>query len=482
MIRPTFSLAVAVGALGTIGAGVATAAPATPAQAVVPVVPAATTTAATTSTPPAAATPATTGATTTGPPVAAGPPVLRNLKLPAKVTARQGHARFLVGVRVTTPSTVTAQVFAVKGDTLVRTVTAEATTPGRVYILIEATSEQRYQLPAGTYRIRLQAADGQNRQSNVLQKSVALATTTPRGRLDMDTLPLWRPLARSLRLPAKGGQLVTAIAPRGDSVKAGMRRGDVITAINSLPTLTTGQYQTALRALPAGTSVPVEVRRGTRTTTFQVTFAPDWTPVPDLTAVQAVAVRRARKVMAPNIAQAMYLTRMGKTAPALKLVAAWPRGWQRSAPGQMVQGRIQERLKQPKKALGFYNRALKRDPRMAEAVAAKATILSQQGRNAAATRAFAQALRIDDHDATSAAFQSFSLVREKKDGDALPPARDAVALDATFGEAQIALGVALVLNKQQARGVVALRSGVMLTDNQALAQQVIDQYLEPADK
>ena len=224
------------------------------------------------------------------------------------------------------------------------------------------------------------------------------------------------------------------------------------------------------------------MRRGTKSTTFQVTFAPDWTPVPDLTAVQAVAVRRAPKVMTPNIAQAMYLARMGKAAPAQKLVAAWPRAWQRSAPGQMVQGRIQERLKQPKKALGFYNRALKKDPRMAEAATAKATILSQQGRNTAATQAFAQARRIDDSDATSAAFQSFSLVRDDKDGEALEPARDAVALDAAYGEAQIALGVALVLNKQQARGIVALRSGVVLTDNQALAQQVIDQYLEPADK
>ena len=227
--------AVVVGALGTIGTGVAVAAPVTPAQAVVPVVPATTTAATTTSTPPAAATPAatTTDATTTAAPVAAGPPVLRNLKLPAKVTARQGHARFLLGVRVTTPSTLTAQVFAVKGDTLVRTVTADATTAGRVYMLIEATSEQRYQLPAGTYRIRLQASDAQSRKSNVMQKSIVLATTTPRGRLDMDTLPLWRPLARSLGIPARGGQLVTAVAPRGDSVKSGMRRGDVIVAINT---------------------------------------------------------------------------------------------------------------------------------------------------------------------------------------------------------------------------------------------------------
>ena len=408
--------------------------------------------------------------------------MLRNLKVPASVSAPQGHARFLVGVRVSGPGTVTAQVFDTKGDKLVQTTTATATAPGRVYMLLQATNQQGYQLPAGKYRIRLQASDAQSRVSNTLQKTVSLATTSPRGRLDMDLVPLWRPLARSLKLPAQGGQLVGALAPRGEAVKAGIRRGDVILSINSVPTLTTGQLQTALRGLPAGKPVDVQFRRGRAERTVKLTASPDWTPVADLSRAYAAAQNRSPKVLAVAVARALYLARTGKQADAAKLYAAWPRGWKRSAPGQFVNGRILERRKQTKPALGAYTRALARDARMGEAAMARGTILSQRGQQKAATVAFTKAAAIDPKDATAAAFEAFSMVRAELPGDALAPARSAVAIDPNLGEAKIALGLALVLNKQQARGVVALREGVTLTDNAQLATQVIDQYLEPTDK
>ena len=491
----------AFGALTVLAAGLGAAAPALAQPAVEQVSPAPTVTAPTspgtgsgavtqvtpaatpTRTTPTRTTTAATAPTATTPPAAAvGPPVLRNLKVPASVSAPQGHARFLVGVRVSGPGTVTAQVFDTKGDKLVQTTTATATAPGRVYMLLQATNQQGYQLPAGKYRIRLQASDAQSRVSNTLQKTVSLATTSPRGRLDMDLVPLWRPLARSLKLPAQGGQLVGALAPRGEAVKAGIRRGDVILSINSVPTLTTGQLQTALRGLPAGKPVDVQFRRGRAERTVKLTASPDWTPVADLSRAYAAAQNRSPKVLAVAVARALYLARTGKQADAAKLYAAWPRGWKRSAPGQFVNGRILERRKQTKPALGAYTRALARDARMGEAAMARGTILSQRGQQKAATVAFTKAAAIDPKDATAAAFEAFSMVRAELPGDALAPARSAVAIDPNLGEAKIALGLALVLNKQQARGVVALREGVTLTDNAQLATQVIDQYLEPTDK
>ena len=488
----------AFGTLTVVAAGLGAAAPGVAQPAVEEVSPAPTATAPATPgtgsaavtqvTPAAPATRATTATTATAPtattPPAAnvGPPVLRNLKVPPSVSAPQGHARFLVGVRVTAPGTVTAQVFDTKGDKLVQTTTATATAAGRVYMLLQATNQQGYQLPAGKYRIRLQASDAQSRTSNALEKTVTLAATSPRGRLDMDLVPLWRPLARSLKLPAQGGQLVGALAPRGEAVKAGIRRSDVILAINGVPTLTTGQLQTALRGLPAGKPVDVQFRRGRAERTVKLTASPDWTPVADMSRAYTAAANRSPKVLAIAVARALYLTRTGKQADAAKLYAAWPRGWRRSAPGQFVNGRILERRKQAKPALGAFTRALKRDPRMGEAAMARGTILSQRGQQKAATVAFARAATIDPKDATAAAFEAFSMVRAEAPADALVPARAAVAIEPNLGEAKIALGLALVLNKHPARGVVALREGVTLTDNAQLATQVIDQYLEAADK
>ena len=71
-----------------------------------------------------------------------------------------------------------------KTKALVRTVTADAVHPaGRVYFLIEATTEQRYQIPAGAYRVEVQATDSQRRTSNVLQGTFQLNLTPPRGPL-----------------------------------------------------------------------------------------------------------------------------------------------------------------------------------------------------------------------------------------------------------------------------------------------------------
>jgi len=46
----------------------------------------------------------------------------------------------------------------------------------------------------------------------------------------------------------------------------------------------------------------------------------------------------------------------------------------------------------------------------------------------------------------------------------------------------VAAGIALIQTGNPARGVVKLREGLILTDDPARGQSIIDQYLEPADK
>lgn len=437
---------------------------------------------------PATTTPTTSTPTTSTPtsttPAATPPPVLRNLKLPTTVTARQGHARFLVGVRLSTPAKVTVQVTAIRGNQLVRTITSANTeAAGRVYVMVEATNEQRFQLPEGRYRVRVQATDAQARVAKPLERIITLDLTTPRGRLDMDLVPLWKPLARSLRLPASGGgQLVAALAPRGDSVRAGLRRNDVITAINGRPTLTTGQLAVALRGLPAATPVPVEYRRGAETRTVTLTVPADWNAAPDLTRPHDVIVRRNPKVLAPAVARALYQVEIGKPDVAQEMLADFPAAWRTSAPGQFVQAKIWERKRDVKRALGAYNRALKKDRTMAEAAFGRGLSYNSLGKDALAAQAFAQARALDAGDASAAAFQAFSLIRADQRAQSLEPAKAAAALDQDYADAKIAEGIALINNGARARGVVALRLGLVLTDDVTRAQQIIDEYLEPNDR
>lgn len=427
--------------------------------------------------------PSTTPSTPAAPAAPAGPPRLTNLKVPATVEARQGHARFLVGVRTATPAKLTLQLTAVKGNLLVKTIQSTRTEKaGRVYFLVEATNQQRFQLPEGRYRVRVQATDAQNRVSPPLEKVITLKLSTPRGRLDAYVMPLWGGIARSLTLPSRGGQFVVAVAPRGDVAKAGIRRGDVITAINELPTLTPGGYATALRALPADTAVPVELRRGTEEVTVQLKVPPDWNAVPDLSRSLQVIVKRNPTVMAYAIAQARYLVEQGKPDDAQALIDAWPAPWRAGAPGQAVQAQLFERSGQAKKALGSWNRALSKDPKMAAAAFGRAIALNSLGKDAQAAQAFADARKLDPKDASAAAFASFSLIRAEKVAEAREPALAAETLDPGYADAKVAAGIALIQTGNPARGVVKLREGLILTDDPARGQSIIDQYLEPADK
>jgi Flp pilus assembly protein TadD len=429
--------------------------------------------------------PTTTAPTTTAPATTtpAAAPVLRNLKLPATVSARQGHARFLVGVRLSAPARVTVQVTAVTGNLLVKTVSsATPEKAGRVYFLIEATNQQRFQLPAGRYRVRVQATDSRSRVSRPLQKVVTLALTTPRARLDAYTVALWPSLARSLGVPGGGGQLVAAVAPRGVAARAGLRRGDVITAVGGTEVTTPGSWQVALRALKADARTELTVRRGTATSTVAITPKPDWNAVPDLTRTLQVVVRRNPRSLAYAVAQARYLVEQGKTDVAAGLIARWPRTWRTGAAGEAVQAQLQERSSQSKRALAAWNRALRKDPKMAEASFGRGVALTALGKDVQAAAAFGAARLADPRDPASAAFQAFSLLRGGATAEALPPAREAVKLDADYADAKVAEGIALISNKQRAAGVVALRQGLLLTDDPSRAQTLIDQYLEPNDR
>jgi Tfp pilus assembly protein PilF len=441
--------------------------------------------------PPPTATGATTGTTTasttttTTAPAApipcTRPPHLSSLRLAKLVTGQQGHAQFLVGARLSCQSTLTVRVTSAKTKQLVRTVTGEEASPGgRKYVLIEATTEQRFQLPTGVYRVEVQATDAQDRTSNILKGNFRLKLTTPRGRLDAYTVPLWPSLARLLKTQP-GGQLVAVVAPGGAAAKAGMRRGDVITAINGRDVSTPGDLPIALRSLPARKAVQVDFRRGAATRTVLVSPPPDWQQAPDYARAFRVALKRQPGVLAYAYAAARQLMDAGKSADAKALMESWTRSWQESASGQLLQGELLLADNQAKPALGAFNRALRGDPDILGAQFGRGLGLSRLGRTVEAADAFQKVQTADPNDAAAAGFRAYLLVEEKKPAEAVQAAEQAIALDPLYEDGYLAKGLALLSAKRRASGLRFLKTGLLLLSDQARAQQLITQNLEPND-
>lgn len=427
--------------------------------------------------------PSTGTGTTTTPPAAATPPRLSSLRVPRVITAQQGHAQILVGAVTSTPARLRVQIVNAATKRLQRTVTAAEVHPvGRVYFLIEATTEQRFQLPAAEYRVVVQATDAQGRSSNALEGRMRLNLTTPRGRIDAYTVPLWPSMAQQHGIAA-GGQLVTAVAPGGIAVTAGMRRGDVIRSINGIPVGTPGGMQKALRQLPADTPVTVEATRADQVLPFQITFKPDWEAAPKYGPSLKVAVKRDPTKLAYAYAQARELAESGDAAGARKAIGKWRAAWRTSAAAHLLQGDLLTAENKTKPALGAYNRARAADAQMVAAQVGRGLTLSALNRGTEAADAFAQATTLDPADAASFAYRAYALLR---DGDtrapeALDAANRAIATDKLNEDGHIARGLALIATARKPEGVTALKRGLLLLNDPDRARQLIKDSLEPND-
>lgn len=421
--------------------------------------------------------------TTTAPAVPAKPPTLTSLRLPRVITAQQGHAQILVGAVTSTPSRLRVQILNATTKRLQRTVTAAEVHPaGRVYFLVEATTEQRFQLPAGEYRVMVRATDAQGRSSNTLDGRMRLNLTTPRGRLDAYTVPLWPSLAKQFGVPP-GGQLVASVAPGGIAVTAGMRRGDIIRSIAGISVGTPGGMQKALRWLPANTEVTVEATRGDQVLPFRITFKPDWEEPPKYGPSLAVAVKRAPTKLAYAYAHARQLAEGGDAAGARTTIGTWRATWRTSAAAHLLQGDLLTAENKTKLALGAYNRAGASDPQMVASQVGRGLTLSALNRGSEAADAFARATALDPADAASFAYRAYALLRDgnARAAEALDAANRAISLDRFNEDGHIARGLALIASGRAPEGAVALKRGLLLLNDPDRARQLIKDSLEPSD-
>lgn len=417
--------------------------------------------------------------------MAAGPaaaaPTLDSLRLPRMVQGQQGHARMLVGVRLSQPASLTAQVIRADSGAVVRTATdASPRRAGRAYLLLDAVDGAGFQLPAGVYRLRIQATDAEGAVSAALQGAFTLRLTPPRGRLDAYTIPVWRAFRRSAGTAAPG-HLVVAVTPRGAAAAAGIRRGDVIRAIGGTDVRSAGALAAAQRNLPARTGVRVDLVRRGSPVTVTLRPRPDWERAPDYGPALRWVTRREPRVFAYAAAQARQLIESGEADQAAAAIARWPAGWRASAPGQLLTGDIRADAGRWRPALGAYSRARARDRRMGAAEIGRGTALAELDRRRAAIAAYRAAAAIDPADPVAHGFLAYALLRDGRPAEAAAAAGEAVRLDKRYAEGFLPLGIALLGQGNRADGVKALRRGLLLLEDSERAARLIRTHLEPAD-
>ena len=94
-----------------------------------------------------------------------------------------------------------------------------------------------------------------------------------RGMLGVTIQSIDADMASSLNLPAARGAIVTSVSAGGPAERAGLRRGDVITAIDKQPIVDNNSLRNLVAAKTPGSNVEVTALRNGRDQNFQVALA-----------------------------------------------------------------------------------------------------------------------------------------------------------------------------------------------------------------
>jgi len=94
-----------------------------------------------------------------------------------------------------------------------------------------------------------------------------------RGMLGVTIQSVDADLASSLNLPAARGAIVTSVTSGGPAERSGLRRGDVITAVNKQPVTDNNNLRNLVASISPGSTVEVTALRNGRDQNFQVALA-----------------------------------------------------------------------------------------------------------------------------------------------------------------------------------------------------------------
>ncbi len=120
-----------------------------------------------------------------------------------------------------------------------------------------------------------------------------------RGRMGIETQELTPELARSLSVTATEGALNIGVDPGSPADRAGLQRGDVVTAVNGRPVRGAADLRVKVGLLPVGEAVEMRVLREGRTITLKAQIAPpqqasamDGQAVPELAGASVANLER----------------------------------------------------------------------------------------------------------------------------------------------------------------------------------------------
>ncbi|HWS56507.1 MAG TPA: PDZ domain-containing protein, partial [Pyrinomonadaceae bacterium] len=94
-----------------------------------------------------------------------------------------------------------------------------------------------------------------------------------RGMVGVSIQPVTADIAASLSLPAARGALVSEVQPDSPAERAGVRRGDVITAVNGTPVADYNAFRNVIARTQPGTEVTLTVSRDGREQQLRATLA-----------------------------------------------------------------------------------------------------------------------------------------------------------------------------------------------------------------
>jgi Do/DeqQ family serine protease len=94
-----------------------------------------------------------------------------------------------------------------------------------------------------------------------------------RGMLGVTIQSVDADMAQSLNLPSAQGAIVTSVSNGGPADKAGIKRGDVITAVNKQPVTDNNKLRNIVASQPPGSSVEITALRNGRDENFHVALA-----------------------------------------------------------------------------------------------------------------------------------------------------------------------------------------------------------------
>lgn len=153
-----------------------------------------------------------------------------------------------------------------------------------------------------------------------------------RGRLGVQTQELTPDLARSLGIATLDGALVTAVDPGLPAERAGLRRGDVIVAVNGRTVRGPSDFRVKVALVPIGEEVEFRLLREGRTVTARAQVAPP----PQVAAVDGQAVPELAGAAVADIEPGMPLYGRLQGALVAKVErgsAAWLQGLR---PGDVI--------------------------------------------------------------------------------------------------------------------------------------------------